>query len=621
MNVLFEDGGQVKAGLVLSQTDAALQIEMPSGKRTKIKNSHVLMHFQTPSSKEIFQLAQTLSDEIAPDFLWECLSDAEFSFEDCAKEYFGKTPLPEESLAILLACQAAPIYFHRKGKGRFKKAPQEILEKALQSQAKKELEKKQIQEWVALLKNNHVPEELKRAKQLLLCAKNRQNKECKAFDLFLNENNELPENALLRLNIYPNAYQLHWEKFIDEELNSKKDDFPAQNWTLNTPDWPFSEVLAFSIDDLSTTEIDDAFSVSFLPNNQTRIGIHIAAPAAAFDLDSPLNHIAQNRLSTLYLPGEKRTMLPDEVVMHCTLNENKIVPVVSLYLLVNEHFEIVEFENKLEKIKLSQNLRIQHLEPFFNHETLANLKNDFPFAQELLFLWQFAQKQNALRGKNNQQGQADFNFEVSGNLNQPQTCQINITERKRGTVIDILVSELMILVNAFWGKTLSDNQTAGIFRSQTTGRARFSTKALPHEGLNVQHYVWATAPLRRYSDLINQRQLLALLNNQKPPFSAKSAELFASLRNFEATYNAYAEFERTMKRFWSLEYLRQNQIQTLTAEVYKENTLRLLHLPLYPKVFNLPNGLKLGSLVLLTIESLDFATLSLYARFLAQTNE
>ncbi len=620
MNVLFEDQNQLKAGTVLLETDQALQIEMPTGKRAKIKRTQVLLQFQQPSAKDILNEAQVLAQEIAPDFLWECLDEGEFSFEDCAADYFGKTPSATESLAVLLACQAAPIYFHRKGKGRFKKAPEEILQKALQSQAKKELEKEQIKEWVEELKNGTVPEEMLKERDAILFSKNRQNKSVKAFDLLIEETKESPDAAALRLKIYPNAYLLHWARFIFNELGGHLSDFPQKEWTLSTPDWAFSTVNAFSIDDLSTTEIDDAFSVQFL-ENQNVIGIHIAAPSAAFSLDSPLNAQALSRLSTLYLPGEKRTMLPNAVVEHCTLNQNKEAPALSLYLTVDSDFHVLSFENKLEKITVKENLRIQHLEPFFNENTLPNLKTDFPFAKELLFLWRFATEQNALRGKNNHAGKSDFNFEVTGNLSIPESCSIQITPRERGSPIDLLVSELMILANAFWGKTLAEKNIAGIFRAQTTGRAYFSTKALPHEGLGVEHYLWATAPLRRYSDLINQRQLVALLENQKPPFSAQSAELFGALRNFEATYNAYAEFERVMERFWSLEYLRQNAPERLKAVVYKENAVRLTDFPLFPKVFNLPNGLELGIFVWLTIESLDFITLSFNAKFLAKIDE
>ena len=623
MNLLFDESGQIKAATLLTETDTALHIEMPSKKRLKIKPAQVVLRFESPSAREIFDLAEPLSKDIAPDFLWECfLNDGEFLFTDCARDYFGHEPSPVESVAVFLACNAAPIYFHRKGKGRFKKAPPEILEAALKSQAKKEAEKLQMEEWATAIKSGVLPPEILADKNAILFSKNRQSPQAKAFDLAIAELNESPERLMLRLGAYANAYELFWARFIFQELNGRRLDFPPITETLLTPEWDVANVAAFSIDDESTTEIDDAFSVEFL-GDSVKIGIHISAPSAAFAVDSEIQKIAQERLSTLYLPGEKLTMLPDSVVQHCTLNAGKTVPAVSLYLNVSKDFEILSFESKLEKIAVADNLRIQKLEPFFNAQSVADIENqpDFPYKKELYFLWQFAVFQNAKRGGKNNQGLGDFIFEIEGDLKNPESCTIQIFARERGTPIDTLVAELMILANSLWGKTISDANAAGIFRAQTTGRARFSTKALPHEGLGVDYYAWCTAPLRRLSDLINQRQLVAILNGAKPPFARQSAELFGLLRLFEATYNAYAEFERTMDRFWSLVFLKQKQPENLKAVVFRENLVRLLDFPLFPKVFNLPNGLEIGTKLLLNIESLDFIELNLNARFVGFCNE
>lgn len=623
MNVLFDEAGQIKAASLLSETDTALHVEMPSKKRLKIKPAQVVLRFEAPAAREIFDLAEPLAHDIAPDFLWECfLNDGEFLFVDCARDYFGHEPSAVEAVAVFLACNAAPIYFHRKGKGRFKKAPPEILEAALKSQAKKEAEKLQIEQWAQMIKNGEMPAEILAEKNAVLFSKNRQSAAAKAFDWAVADLNESPERLMLRNNAYANAYELFWARFIFQELNGRCLDFPPITETLLTPEWEKASVAAFSIDDESTTEIDDAFSVAFL-ENQTKIGIHIAAPSAAFANNSQIQKIAQERLSTLYLPGEKRTMLPDSVVQHCTLNAGKTVAAVSLYLTVNDAFEIVAFKSKLEKITVANNLRIQKLEAFFNAETVFNMENqsDFPYKKELFFLWQFAVFQNKKRAGKNNQGLGDFIFEIEGDLKNPESCDIKIFARERGTPIDMLVAELMILANSLWGKTISDANAAGIFRAQTTGRARFSTKALPHEGLGVDSYAWCTAPLRRLSDLINQRQLIAILNQSKPPFARQSAELFGLLRLFEATYNAYGEFERTMERFWSLVFLKQQEPQNLKAVVFRENLVRLLDFPLFAKVFNLPNGLEIGTKLLLNIESLDFIELNLNARFVGFCDE
>ena len=113
MNVLFEEDGGFKAGTLLSDADTSLQVEMPSGKRSKIKSANVLLRFEKPTAASLIEQAQPMADDIEPDFLWECVNDGEFSFLDFARDYVGHEPSAIESTAVLLALQAAPIYFHR----------------------------------------------------------------------------------------------------------------------------------------------------------------------------------------------------------------------------------------------------------------------------------------------------------------------------------------------------------------------------------------------------------------------------------------------------------------------------------------------------------------------------
>ena len=111
MNVLFEDDGQLKAGTLLADHDASLQIEAVSGKRQKVKSAHVLLRFASPSPAETMAKAQEMVAEIDPQFLWEVSADDEFGFDELAREYFGATPVPAESAAVALALARARMYF------------------------------------------------------------------------------------------------------------------------------------------------------------------------------------------------------------------------------------------------------------------------------------------------------------------------------------------------------------------------------------------------------------------------------------------------------------------------------------------------------------------------------
>ena len=137
MFVLFEEDGAFKTGTLLTDNDASLQVETVSGKRAKIKAANVLLRFEKPAASTLLDTAEPLAENVEAEFLWECASDGEFSFLDFARDYYGLDASPLEATAILLALHAAPIYFHRKGKGRFKKAPADILAAALAALEKK----------------------------------------------------------------------------------------------------------------------------------------------------------------------------------------------------------------------------------------------------------------------------------------------------------------------------------------------------------------------------------------------------------------------------------------------------------------------------------------------------
>jgi Exoribonuclease R len=123
---------------------------------------------------------------------------------------------------------------------------------------------------------------------------------------------------LLKCGALASSYDFHYNRFLFEHF-PEGTNFPAIEAATLPGDLPRADVAAFSIDDASTTEIDDAFSVTPRAGGGWRIGIHIAAPALGFARGSGVDAIARRRLSTVYMPGSKITMLPDEVVQTFTL--------------------------------------------------------------------------------------------------------------------------------------------------------------------------------------------------------------------------------------------------------------------------------------------------------------
>ena len=616
MNVLFEEDGAFKTGTVLADNDATLQVESASGKRTKVKAAAILLRFQSPAPGALLEAAEPLAHDIEPEFLWECCADGEFSFLDIAKDYVGKDPSPVQAASVLLALHAAPVYFHRKGKGRFRKAPPDILQAALAGLEKKRQQALAIERMVEELKAGQLPAEFSPLLDQLLYAPDRNKSETKALEAACEELHTSAPHLLARCGAIPSHRDYHFNRFLREYF-PRGTGFPALEVPPAPTDLPLATVEAFSIDDAATTEIDDAFSLEALPGIGWRVGIHIAAPGLGIAPGDALDQIARSRLSTVYMPGNKITMLPDAMVEAYTLAEGQPRPALSLYLSVSETLEILGHESRLERVHVAANLRHHEIEPLFNEQTLAAGLGDFPFAAELKLLWQLACACEGRRGKPSAgQGLFDYNFDIFPDPSDPsgESDRVEISPRKRGSPLDKLVAELMIVANATWGGLLAEHKVACIYRAQTAGKVRMTTSPLPHEGLGVPQYAWSSSPLRRYVDLLNQWQLITLLQDKAPHFGAKSDALFAAMRDFDLAYSAYAEFQRHMERYWCLRWLAQQGVKEIDATVRKENLVKLDHLPLLQRVPSLPE-LPMGQRVRLTLESWDTLSLELNLRF------
>lgn len=616
MNVFYEEAGTFKVGAVLLDNNSSLQVEAIHGKRSKIKANSVLFQFETPSLSEFMHNAQKLADELDANFLWECSTqDTEFSNINLATEYFGHTPTALESAATLLLLQSAPMYFYKKGPGRYKAAPPDALKAALASQEKKRQQAEQQAHYAEQLKRFMLPKEFYSIINNLLYKPDKNSIEWKALEAVSLETKLTAVELLNKCGAIPSTHDYHFNQFIFEHFPDGTDfkDLDLLNVINQFDHLPISDVAAFSIDDATTTEIDDAFSITQLPFGSFRIGIHIAAPALGIAPESLLDRLAATRLSTVYLPGNKITMLPDDIIHHFTLCENRLSPVVSLYLNVSDDFSIVSCESKLERIKIAANLRSNLLETQFNETALNKEEILHPFSSELILLWKFACKMEASRGKaNDNNDKIDYSFEI-------QNDRVTINERRRGSPIDKVVSELMIYINTEWGKQLSDAGITGIFRSQNNGKVRMSTSPAPHQGLGVSQYAWSSSPMRRYVDLINQRQIIALLRGETPFYNKESANLNVTINDFETSYGIYNEFQRTMERYWCLRWLLQENMETINAQVIKENLVKFDHLPLITRIASLPEIVP-GSYVKLKLSKIDLLERNFHAEFVQKIN-
>jgi exoribonuclease-2 len=304
-------------------------------------------------------------------------------------------------------------------------------------------------------------------------------------------------------------------------------------------------------------------------------------------------------------------MLPAGVIEEFSLAQGRTVPALSLYLDVAADLRVRGSRSVVEQVKIAANLRHDVLEEQFNEETIAAEQRAFPYAEALHVLWDLAGVLEAGRGRPEplRAVQTDYNFYVEND-------RVRIVERRRGSPIDKVVSEMMIFVNSEWGRLLAEAGVAAIYRSQNNGKVRMSTVPAAHQGLGVAQYIWASSPLRRYVDLVNQRQLVAWARGLPPPYAPKSERLLTAMRDFEQAYEAYGEFQRTMERYWCLRWLLQEGVTVSTAEVIRENLVKLAAIPLITKVPALPE-LEPGTPVQLAISDVDLLALTFRAEYRA----
>lgn len=622
--VLFEEGGNFRAATIQSDQNTSLQVELPGGKRQKLKLAQVLLRFKDPAPVQLLPMAEPLAAEMDPAFLWECAPDTEFAVADLAAEYYGHTPSAIESAALLLGMHNAPMYFHRRGKGVFRRAPPDILKAALAGAERKRQQAEAMAGMTAQLVAGTLPLELADQIDALLVQPDRNRLEVKAFEAACAQTKETPAALLLRCGAFPDAYHWHFRRFTAERF-PKGTGFPQLPEPAAFADLPLADVQAVSIDDASTTEIDDALSITRLPGLGWRFGIHIAAPGLGILPGSPHDALARDRLSTVYMPGHKITMLPDDVVNRFTLAAGAPRPALSLYVTTDDQFEILSHESRIERVPIAANLRLHEIEPHMEADALN--RGEAPacaHGETLLSLWRFAAACAGRRGKpTTQAGLHDYHFQIEGPLHDkstgaildPAACRVHIEARKRGSPVDMLVAELMILANATWGQLLADSNVPGLYRGQVAGKVRMTTTAVPHEGLGVACYAWSTSPLRRYSDLVNQWQLIAVLSGKPAPFAHRSPELFAAMRDFDLTYAGYADFQRRMERYWCLRWLRQSARTECDGTMLRNTpNVRIDGLPLVLPVPSAPEPTP-GTRIRLTLGTPDFLELSVPTRF------
>ena len=625
MQVLFEDDGDLKAGTVRSATEASYQVDSTTGKRIKVKASAVLLRFEEPRADELLVRASADAAAMDVDFLWQCAPQQEFSFEQLARDYCGREPGAVEAAAILMRLQSAPVYFQRKGRGRFRPAAPDVLQAALAAVERRRIQDQQRAQMAAELVAGVLPAAIAARGADLLIKPDRNGIEYKALEQAAHELQISPLRLLLNRGAIASPYQWHLQSFLARAFARGLAFSPG----LPEPGLPHAALpaapaRAFSIDDSATTEIDDAFSVQRTPESLV-VGVHIAAPALAVTHGHPVDLAARARMSTVYAPGIKYTMLPEPWIAAFSLTEGSTVPALSLYLdLDPQTYALRTARTAVESVTVAANLRYDRIEDDITEEGLERGDLPLPFGAELSVLWRLANalrvEREHVRGKPELPGREEISIALEAPDGSPDAApgdhtQVRLVSRRRDAPLDRIVAELMIRANSYWGGWLDERGVVGIYRSQSQGRVRMTTTAAPHDGLGVAQYAWCTSPLRRYVDLVNQRQLIAAVRGEAAPFRRGDSELFAVVSGFDAAYTVYAEFQEQMERYWSLRWLVQESVRRCEARVLKGDLVRLHGLPMTARLAG-ATAYERGQRLELEITSVDLVEIAPQARII-----
>lgn len=613
MKLVYEEGGDIKIATVLSGVGSgdaeSWQATSLSGKKIKLKAKEVWLRFEKPEAQLVMNEAQVLSKEIDLQLLWDCAPTEEFGFIDVSQEYFGSQATVAQQVALAIALQGAPVYFRRKGRGRFQRAPEEQLQAGLAAieRKQKELELQSVwqQEFVA----GKFPDKLRPLANQLLFSPDKNSSAYKALTAACAETGESAAQLMIRCEALDSPLAYHQGMFLKSHFPNGADhdksisiDQPAYDEAI--AHLPVAQVQAFSIDDAGTTEIDDALSVTELLDGGHRVGIHIAAPGLVIMKDDSLDQVARKRMSTVYFPGDKMTMLPESVIQKFSLDEGAPRPALSIYVDIDEveRPKPETLQMQAEMVPISANLRLEDIEHLVSEDSLGDESATYPFRKELSILWRAAkilhadrQEKRVANGLRAEQlGVSDpnalardFYFQIKP---EGDTERVEIVPRQRGSILDTIVAEWMIFCNRASGQLLAEHGLPGLFRTQKGWgplRTRMQTTPGPHEGLGLDYYAWCTSPLRRYSDLVNQWQLIALAKHgvtakMVAPFPPRDATLMGIAADFESCYQAYGEFQDRLEKYWCLRWINQDSdAKKVFVRHLKDGMSRVEQVPLH----------------------------------------
>ncbi|NUN63810.1 VacB/RNase II family 3'-5' exoribonuclease [Pseudanabaena biceps] len=327
----------------------------------------------------------------------------------------------------------------------------------------------------------------------------------------------------------------------------------------------------YTIDDISTTEIDDGLSIETLADGRKRIWVHIADPTRWLDPDSALDKDARKRGTSIYLPTGVIPMFPmDLATGPMSLIESKVCYALSFAVDLDEVGAVSDYEIVASLVKPNYRLTYEDVEEMLQLGVEDDLDRLADFAR-LRKKWRV------------DQGAIEIHLpDTSIKVDSPNGDRLSL-DLMEDTFSRQLVAEMMILAGEIAAKFAQTNSIPIPYRYQEQPElppldtlmqlpsgpvrefaiCRCMTKgslglyASRHSGLGLDAYAQVTSPIRRYSDLLAHWQIKAFLREESLPFTAEM--LTAILQAIEPAIWDANQVEKQSVRYWSLEYLRRNK--------------------------------------------------------------
>ncbi len=316
-----------------------------------------------------------------------------------------------------------------------------------------------------------------------------------------------------------------------------------------------------TIDGQSTLDFDDALSLERIPEG-FRLGIHIVDVAEVVRKEDPIDLEARRRGSSIYMADRKIPMLPPELAEGlCSLKVGAVRPAISTLVDLSPDLNVICYRIVASIVRVKEQLT------YFD----VNLSADQN--EEIMILRRIAQKFRDAR-----LGAGAVHISVPEiNVWVSENGDINLNKVNRESPGRMLVSELMILANWLTARFLTENAMPAVFRSQPEPRERlyrgeegtlfqhwmqrrllnrFALGHSPakHAGLGLEAYVTATSPIRKYFDLVTQRQVRAILGLEEP---YPAEEIDRLLKVLEPPMSQVSRLQAGRQRYWLLKHLEQ----------------------------------------------------------------